>query len=185
MSFVNSRDFKHGNYHRQPTSFFFLVTEKLAAPSSQASPTSIPYATRAEIKTENIQPETSKGKFLPRTRFAILINDRPRFVSLVFRRSCNFDRCSIYYIGRRMLHYHCFQSTLPTVVISPVSYIIDTFVRLPVLQAARFTIVNVFPVGTIEIARVVVPWESVYLTSIRTNDVHIGNRTRGRTTLGI
>lgn len=84
-----------------------------------------------------------------------------------------------------MLHYHCFQSTLPTVVISPVSYIIDTFVRLPVLQAARFTIVNVFPVGTIEIARVVVPWESVYLTSIRTNDVHIGNRTRGRTTLGI
>ncbi|XP_076276754.1 ecdysone-induced protein E74 isoform X2 [Lasioglossum baleicum] len=37
-----------------------LLAEKLAAPSSQASPTSIPYATRAEIKTENIQPETSK-----------------------------------------------------------------------------------------------------------------------------
>ncbi|KAK1134278.1 hypothetical protein K0M31_012059, partial [Melipona bicolor] len=35
---------------------------KLAAPSSQASPTSIPYAARAEIKTESIQPETSKGK---------------------------------------------------------------------------------------------------------------------------
>ncbi|XP_017765275.1 PREDICTED: ecdysone-induced protein 74EF isoform X1 [Eufriesea mexicana] len=37
-----------------------LLAEKLAAPSSQASPTSIPYATRAEIKTESIQPETSK-----------------------------------------------------------------------------------------------------------------------------
>ncbi|XP_076653881.1 ecdysone-induced protein E74 isoform X2 [Halictus rubicundus] len=37
-----------------------LLAEKLAAPSSQASPVSIPYATRAEIKTENIQPETSK-----------------------------------------------------------------------------------------------------------------------------
>ncbi|XP_024945869.1 ecdysone-induced protein 74EF isoform X2 [Cephus cinctus] len=37
-----------------------LLAEKLAAPSSQASPTCIPYATRAEIKTENIQPETSK-----------------------------------------------------------------------------------------------------------------------------
>ncbi|XP_043524825.1 uncharacterized protein LOC122536485 [Frieseomelitta varia] len=40
-----------------------LLAEKLAAPSSQASPTSIPYAARAEIKTESIQPETSKGKF--------------------------------------------------------------------------------------------------------------------------
>ncbi|XP_018048959.1 PREDICTED: ecdysone-induced protein 74EF isoform X1 [Atta colombica] len=37
-----------------------LLAEKLAAPSTQASPTSIPYASRAEIKTENIQPETSK-----------------------------------------------------------------------------------------------------------------------------
>ncbi|CAD1479678.1 unnamed protein product, partial [Heterotrigona itama] len=37
-----------------------LLAEKLAAPSSQASPTSIPYAARAEIKTESIQPETSK-----------------------------------------------------------------------------------------------------------------------------
>ncbi|KAI4503052.1 hypothetical protein M0802_002096 [Mischocyttarus mexicanus] len=37
-----------------------LLAEKLAAPSSQASPTTIPYATRAEIKTENIQHETSK-----------------------------------------------------------------------------------------------------------------------------
>ncbi|XP_015429323.1 PREDICTED: ecdysone-induced protein 74EF isoform A isoform X1 [Dufourea novaeangliae] len=37
-----------------------LLAEKLAAPSSQASPSSISYATRAEIKTENIQPETSK-----------------------------------------------------------------------------------------------------------------------------
>ncbi|XP_012275431.1 ecdysone-induced protein 74EF isoform X2 [Orussus abietinus] len=37
-----------------------LLAEKLAAPSSQASLTSIPYAARAEIKTENIQPETSK-----------------------------------------------------------------------------------------------------------------------------
>ncbi|XP_076627188.1 ecdysone-induced protein E74 isoform X1 [Colletes latitarsis] len=37
-----------------------LLAEKLAAPSSQASPTSIPYATRAEIKTESIQPEMSK-----------------------------------------------------------------------------------------------------------------------------
>ncbi|XP_076228152.1 ecdysone-induced protein E74 isoform X4 [Nomia melanderi] len=37
-----------------------LLAEKLAAPSSQTSPASIPYATRAEIKTENIQPETSK-----------------------------------------------------------------------------------------------------------------------------
>ncbi|XP_006558439.1 ecdysteroid-regulated gene E74 isoform X3 [Apis mellifera] len=37
-----------------------LLAEKLAAPSSQASPTSIPYATRAEIKTESIQPETTK-----------------------------------------------------------------------------------------------------------------------------
>ncbi|XP_076755422.1 ecdysone-induced protein E74 isoform X1 [Xylocopa sonorina] len=37
-----------------------LLAEKLAAPSSQASPASIPYATRAEIKTESIQPETSK-----------------------------------------------------------------------------------------------------------------------------
>ncbi|TGZ47335.1 Uncharacterized protein DBV15_00140 [Temnothorax longispinosus] len=35
--------------------------EKLAAPSTQGSPTSIPYASRAEIKTENIQPETNKG----------------------------------------------------------------------------------------------------------------------------
>ncbi|KYM82383.1 hypothetical protein ALC53_07171 [Atta colombica] len=41
-----------------------LLAEKLAAPSTQASPTSIPYASRAEIKTENIQPETSKGKWL-------------------------------------------------------------------------------------------------------------------------
>ncbi|XP_026671950.1 ecdysone-induced protein 74EF isoform X2 [Ceratina calcarata] len=39
---------------------FSLVAEKLAAPSSQASPAPIPYAARAEIKTENIQPETSK-----------------------------------------------------------------------------------------------------------------------------
>ncbi|KAF7387874.1 hypothetical protein HZH66_010641 [Vespula vulgaris] len=38
-----------------------LLAEKLAAPSSQASPTTIPYAARAEIKTENIQHETSKG----------------------------------------------------------------------------------------------------------------------------
>ncbi|XP_033321594.1 ecdysone-induced protein E74 isoform X1 [Megalopta genalis] len=37
-----------------------LLAEKLAAPSSQASPAPIAYATRAEIKTENIQPETSK-----------------------------------------------------------------------------------------------------------------------------
>ncbi|XP_066595185.1 ecdysone-induced protein 74EF-like isoform X2 [Prorops nasuta] len=37
-----------------------LLAEKLAAPSSQVSPTSIPYAARAEIKTENIQPEPSK-----------------------------------------------------------------------------------------------------------------------------
>ncbi|KAH0952599.1 hypothetical protein HN011_005133, partial [Eciton burchellii] len=38
-----------------------LLAEKLAAPSTQASSTSIPYASRAEIKTENIQPEPSKG----------------------------------------------------------------------------------------------------------------------------
>ncbi|XP_029166871.1 ecdysone-induced protein 74EF isoform X3 [Nylanderia fulva] len=37
-----------------------LLAEKLAAPSTQTSPTSIPYASRAEIKTENIQPEPSK-----------------------------------------------------------------------------------------------------------------------------
>ncbi|XP_078044803.1 ecdysone-induced protein E74 isoform X2 [Augochlora pura] len=37
-----------------------LLAEKLAAPSTQASPAPIAYATRAEIKTENIQPETSK-----------------------------------------------------------------------------------------------------------------------------
>ncbi|XP_072752190.1 ecdysone-induced protein E74 isoform X2 [Anoplolepis gracilipes] len=38
-----------------------LLAEKLAAPSTQTSPNaSIPYASRAEIKTENIQPEPSK-----------------------------------------------------------------------------------------------------------------------------
>ncbi|KAM0732451.1 Ecdysone-induced protein 74EF isoform A [Formica fusca] len=36
-----------------------LLAEKLAAPSTQTSPTSIPYASRAEIKTENIKPEPS------------------------------------------------------------------------------------------------------------------------------
>ncbi|KAL0110048.1 hypothetical protein PUN28_013581 [Cardiocondyla obscurior] len=39
-----------------------LLAEKLAAPSTQASPNSISYVSRTEIKTENIQPETSKGK---------------------------------------------------------------------------------------------------------------------------
>ncbi|XP_051167049.1 ecdysone-induced protein 74EF isoform X1 [Leptopilina boulardi] len=37
-----------------------LFSEKLSTPTTQTSQTSIPYATRAEIKTENIQPETSK-----------------------------------------------------------------------------------------------------------------------------
>lgn len=40
----------------------FAGIEKLAAPSTQTSPTSIPYASRAEIKTENIKPEPSIGK---------------------------------------------------------------------------------------------------------------------------
>ncbi|XP_029037258.1 ecdysone-induced protein 74EF isoform X2 [Osmia bicornis bicornis] len=37
-----------------------LLAEKLAAPSSQVTPTSVSYATRTEIKTENIQPESGK-----------------------------------------------------------------------------------------------------------------------------
>ncbi|XP_046420200.1 ecdysone-induced protein 74EF isoform X1 [Neodiprion fabricii] len=37
-----------------------LLAEKLAAPTSQSLPTPIAHAARAEIKTENIQPETSK-----------------------------------------------------------------------------------------------------------------------------
>ncbi|XP_012268387.2 ecdysone-induced protein 74EF-like [Athalia rosae] len=37
-----------------------LLAEKLAAPSSQSVPTPMGYAARAEIKTEDIQPETSK-----------------------------------------------------------------------------------------------------------------------------
>nr|XP_012146081.1 PREDICTED: ecdysone-induced protein 74EF isoform X3 [Megachile rotundata] len=37
-----------------------LLAEKLAAPSSQVTPNSVPYPTRTEIKTENIQPETGK-----------------------------------------------------------------------------------------------------------------------------
>lgn len=52
---------KNINYQNRPLPISFPI-EKLAAPSSQASPTSIPYATRAEIKTESIQPETTKGK---------------------------------------------------------------------------------------------------------------------------
>ncbi|EFN61991.1 hypothetical protein EAG_01744 [Camponotus floridanus] len=46
-----------------------LLAEKLAAPSTQTSSTSIPYASRAEIKTENIQPEPSK-EILAQNRFA-------------------------------------------------------------------------------------------------------------------
>lgn len=42
--------------------FKIIFLEKLAAPSTQTSPITIPYAARAEIKTENIQPESSKGK---------------------------------------------------------------------------------------------------------------------------
>ena len=40
----------------------FIISEKLATPTTQTSQTSIPYASRAEVKSESIQPEMSKGK---------------------------------------------------------------------------------------------------------------------------
>lgn len=39
-----------------------VCPEKLAASSTQGSSASIPYVARTEIKTENIQPEPSKGE---------------------------------------------------------------------------------------------------------------------------
>ena len=42
--------------------FFFFFLEKLATPTTQTPQGLISYASRADIKTESIHPEQSKGK---------------------------------------------------------------------------------------------------------------------------
>lgn len=113
--------------------------EKLAAPSTQTSSTSIPYASRAEIKTENIQPEPSKGKIA--YWFASFFNIRRYGRNMSITRVFYFTDSS-FAIGK----VHLRISSLPTtgtilyfreVFAVSVGQIASHVIRVPEIQIAR------------------------------------------------